>query len=85
MYYTLYIVLLLRKIKCIVAVIQYIVTINCDFCAEMDRLFRYGLVLVVTALLYEWMHWSTPEAVIARRWMVMSASSMTQYKGIAVG
>ena len=51
----------------------------------MDRLFRYGLVLVAAALIYHWMHWNTPEAVIARRWMGMSASSMTQYKRIAVG
>lgn len=51
----------------------------------MDRFGGYGLLLVALALLYHWMRWGTPEAVIARRWMVMDASGTTHYKGIAVG
>lgn len=51
----------------------------------MAWLFRYGVFLVASALLYQWMRWGAPEAVVARRWMVMEASGMTNYKGIAVG
>ena len=51
----------------------------------MARLCRCGVFLVSLALVYQWMRWGTPEAVIARRWMVMDATGMTEYKGIAVG
>lgn len=56
-----------------------------NYIVAMGRLCRYGVLLVALALSYQWMRWGTPEAVIARRWMVMDATGMTKYKGIAVG